>query len=164
MRDTCAEVGSTGPDDCEPSPWYPDPVLLTAAILWCRTMTWPTDGDIMSATRSESSGPPLALHGRALRVLLVHTEVEALMLGYRLHRRRGLAAPAALNQAVQDRTERLVALDPSLVYLPLLACVAARARDDHRLACARALVEVLADRLGQSVHSPCLDGNLRAQG
>ena len=164
MRNTWAEVGSTGLDDCEPTPCYPDPVLLTAAILWCRTMTWPTDGDITRATRSEPSRSPLALHGPALRVLVIPTEVEALMLEYRLHRRRGLAASAALNKAVRDRTERLVALDPSLVYLPLLACVSGRAREDHRLACARAIVEVLADRLDQSAHRPCLGGTLCAQG
>lgn len=157
MRETWAEVGSTDMDDCEPTPCYPDPVLLTSAILWCRTMTWPTDGDITRATRSRSSRSPLAQHGPELRVLLVHTEIEALMLAYRLHRRRGLAASAALNKAVRERTDWLVALDPSLVYLPLLACVAGRAREDHRLACARALANVLVDRLSHSIHLPYLD-------
>jgi len=79
-----------------------------------------------------------------LRETLANIEVDLLMTLYRAHRHaRTWSAAEALDAAMLDRTMTLAECDPCLVYLPLMCCIVAQARADHRLACVRAISTVI---------------------
>jgi hypothetical protein len=117
-----------------------EPILLAAATLWCRTIKWPTDQDIAEEACLPVSAVANIRHETGnIRQTLAHAVVEALMQAYRLRRQSGVMSTDALHASVHMCTSDLATMDGDLMYLPLLACVAAQAREDHTLACVQAI-------------------------
>jgi hypothetical protein len=120
------------------------PEQYVLARSWCRNLDWPRVGTADSEGMDRFG--PLG----DVRTSLICEQIEALMLAYRLLRQTGVAAPAALQQAANARVAELANADPSLALLPLLCCIAGRARADHQLACLQAAGEEIARSLGSA--------------
>lgn len=97
-------------------------VLLAAATLWCRTLTWPTVREI-SSTAAVAASTSISAVGTSerLREVLVESELRTIV---------GLSADRvdnattkyeALRRGVAARVRRLDSIDPALARLPLLA-------------------------------------------
>lgn len=102
---------------------------LATAVLWCR-----------------QAAVPDPAHELDVRHRVARLEVDALLREYRSWRQAGVPSGLALEVGARMRTAELAAIDPDLAHLPFLACVAARAREDHKIACLRALLNELSAR------------------
>lgn len=119
-------------------------VLLAAATLWCRRMTWPTVRDIAStAAVAASTSLRVAGSSDGLRELLIYSEFETL---WNLAERGSAWSSASdVRNTIEERMERLAAIDPALRRLPLIATLAVD-RLPIDILSSTAFVNSLADR------------------
>jgi len=115
---------------------------LLASRLWCRSGSWPTPKDLADEAGLQWRSSATRLEEDLSRTQLACLEIEELMQGYRRFRHAGNRPPVALEMAALQRVAAWERIDPYLVFLPLLACIAGRTRRDHQRACAAAVVAV----------------------
>lgn len=144
MHKNRGEVPSMWSVGTENEPAFQNNVGVAAARLWCRTASWPTEKEIADEAGVLPETVGFQARGSSLRERLAHIEFEELMRSYRRLRHSGRPARAALEVVARQRVTAWNAIDPCLVYFPLMACIAVRARRDHQGACARAAVDVIA--------------------
>lgn len=107
-------------------------VLLAAATLWCRTLTWPTVREISTtAAVAASTSVRAAGTSERLREVLVESELW-IIVGLSADRLEFAATKQeALRLGLTARVRRLATIDPALARLPLLAGFA---KNDETLA------------------------------
>ncbi len=97
-------------------------VLLAAATLWCRTLTWPTVREI-STTAAVAASTSIRAAGTSerLRELLVESELWTIVELSSDRLEFASTKQEALRWGLTARVRRLGAIDPALARLPLIA-------------------------------------------
>lgn len=97
-------------------------VLLAAATLWCRTMTWPTVREIAStAAVSASTAIEAVGSSEELRALLVQAEFDTIVALAEGRRDEFESIDRTMEWAFTARARRLALIDRALVALPTIA-------------------------------------------
>ncbi len=110
------------PDVVEHEPPSLQRVLLAAAALWCRSMTWPTVREI-STTAAVAASTSIRATGSSagLRRTLIAAEVGTIAQLCCDLVDQGQCGDDALPLSFEARTARLAAIEPTLARLPILA-------------------------------------------
>ena len=100
-------------------------VLLAAATLWCRTLTWPTVREI-STTAGVAASTSIAAAGSSpqLRELLIESERRTIDQLWLDRAERFDSEDAAYASASRSRVQRLAAIEQPLAALPMLTGLA----------------------------------------
>ena len=110
------------PDVVEPEPPSLQRVLLAAAALWCRSITWPTVREI-STTAAVAASTSIRATGSSagLRRTLIAAEVGTIAQLCCDFVDDGECSDDAVRLSLEARTARLGAIEPTLARLPMLA-------------------------------------------
>lgn len=110
------------PDVVDHEPPSLQRVLLAAAALWCRSMTWPTVREISSTAAVAASTSIRATGSSAgLRTALAKAELITNDALYRAFVAGGESHERAVRLAFESRADRLAAVESTLARLPVLA-------------------------------------------
>lgn len=112
------------PETVRSSPPSLQPVLLAAATLWCRTMTWPSVKDIAEAAGVSGSTSVWATGSTdQIRTALIEAERRTIAGQGNALVAVGRSGVDAFTDAFRARARTLAACDPALARLPLLAAM-----------------------------------------